>query len=154
MLHINNIFIILIISLLTYIFYNEFVVNFIKGETILKINLKRKNKMDVAIFIALIMIYMYNNIESFSSPLTVYLLSGFLLLIIYIFYIRRPELIFKKDGFFHCSIFIIYKDIQKIKLSEDGILVIYLKKRSLFIEVVYFEDFKKMLDLFFEKTTF
>ena len=154
MSNVDHTLIIFIISFLTYAVYNEFILNFIKGKTILKVNLERKNKVDATILIGLTIIFIYNNMINLSSPLTIYLLFGLLLLIIYIFYIRYPKLIFKKDGFFYCNILINYKNIKKIKLSEDGILAIHLKKRSIFIKVVYFEDLKKMVHVFLEKTTF
>ncbi|ACQ66929.1 DUF986 family protein [Candidatus Hamiltonella defensa] len=154
MSNVDHTLIIFIISFLIYAVYNEFILNFIKGKTILKVNLERKNKVDATILIGLTIIFIYNNMINLSSPLTIYLLFGLLLLIIYIFYIRYPKLIFKKDGFFYCNILINYKNIKKIKLSEDGILAIHLKKRSIFIKVVYFEDLKKMVHVFLEKTTF
>ncbi|WP_158379632.1 DUF986 family protein [Candidatus Williamhamiltonella defendens] len=151
---VDHTLIIFIISLLIYAVYNEFILNFIKGKTLLKVNLERKNKVDATILIGLTIIFIYKNMINLSSSLTIYLLFCLLLLIIYIFYIRYPKLIFKKDGFFYYNILINYKHIKNIKLSEDGILAIYLKKRSIFIKVVYFEDLKKMFHVLLEKTTF
>ncbi|WP_158366857.1 DUF986 family protein [Candidatus Williamhamiltonella defendens] len=151
---VDHTLIIFIISFLIYAVYNEFILNFIRGKTIFKVNLERKNKVDATILVGLTIIFVYKNMINLSSSLTIYLLFSLLLLIIYIFYIRYPKLIFKKDGFFYCNIFINYKNIKNIKLSEDGILAIYLKKRSIFIKVVYFEDLKKMFHVFLEKTTF
>lgn len=112
MSNVDHTLIIFIISFLIYAVYNEFILNFIKGKTILKVNLERKNKVDATILIGLTIIFIYNNMINLSSPLTIYLLFGLLLLIIYIFYIRYPKLIFKKDGFFYCNILINYKNIK------------------------------------------
>nr|ELR5131498.1 DUF986 family protein [Providencia rettgeri] len=53
---------IIILLMLVYAIYDEFIQHLLKGKTLLKINLKRKHRIDAIIFIVLICIVIYTNI--------------------------------------------------------------------------------------------
>ncbi|TDB63176.1 DUF986 family protein [Photorhabdus khanii] len=140
----------LIVLMLAFAVYDEFVVNLLKGKTYLQIKLKRKHKIDALIFIILILIVVYNNITAYGSRLTTYLLLFTILVTIYIAYIRSPKLLFKNNGFFYANTFISYNRIKIINLSEDGILVIGLENKKLYLSVGQIDDLEKIYKFLIE----
>ncbi|PQQ41335.1 hypothetical protein C6H65_09820 [Photorhabdus luminescens] len=134
----------LIVLMLAFAVYDEFVVNLLKGKTYLQIKLKRKHKIDALIFIILILIVVYNNITAYGSRLTTYLLLFTILVTTYIAYIRSPKLLFKNNGFFYANTFISYNRIKTMNLSEDGILVIGLENKKLYISVNQLDDLERI----------
>lgn len=140
----------LIVLMLAFAVYDEFVVNFLKGKTYLQIKLKRKHKIDALIFIILILIFVYNNITAYGSRLTTYLLLFTILMTIYIAYIRSPKLFFKNNGFFYVNTFISYNRIKTMNLSEDGILVIGLENKKLYISVSQIDDLERIYKFLIE----
>ncbi|WP_350305310.1 DUF986 family protein [Photorhabdus viridis] len=140
----------LIVLMLAFAVYDEFVVNLLKGKTYLQIKLKRKHKIDALIFIILILIVVYNNITAYGSRLTTYLLLFTILVTIYIAYIRSPKLLFKNNGFFYANTFISYDRIKTINLSEDGILVIGLENKKLYLSVSQLDDLERIYKFLIE----
>ncbi|OCQ52830.1 hypothetical protein Ppb6_02174 [Photorhabdus australis subsp. thailandensis] len=140
----------LIVLMLIFAIYDEFVVNLLKGKTYLQIKLKRKHRIDAFIFIILILIVVYNNITSHGSRLTTYLLLFTILVTIYIAYIRSPKLLFKSNGFFYVNMFVSYDRIKTINLSEDGILVIGLENKKLYISVYQLDDLERIYKFLIE----
>ncbi|EYU13751.1 DUF986 domain-containing protein [Photorhabdus luminescens] len=140
----------LIVLMLAFAVYDEFVVNLLKGKTYLQIQLKRKHKIDALIFIILILIVVYNNITTYGSRLTTYLLLFTTLVTIYISYIRSPKLLFKNNGFFYANTFISYNRIKTMNLSEDGILVIGLENKKLYISVSQIDDLERIYKFLIE----
>ncbi|WJY13176.1 DUF986 family protein [Pectobacteriaceae bacterium CE90] len=136
--------IISIIIALLYAIYDEFIMARLQGTTQLCVYLRRSNRLDTFIFIGLIAILIYKNITTQGTPLTTFLLSFLALVAIYIAYIRHPKLLFKSQGFFYANIFIAYRRIKNINLSEDGILVIELEQRRLLINVQQLDDLEKI----------
>ncbi|WP_118986126.1 DUF986 family protein [Photorhabdus sp. CRCIA-P01] len=134
----------LILLMLAFAVYDEFVVNLMKGKTHLQIKLKRKHKIDALIFIILILIVVYNNITAYGSRLTTYLLLFTILVTIYLAYIRSPKLLFKNNGFFYANTFISYNRIKTMNLSEDGILVIGLENKKLYISASQLDDLERI----------
>lgn len=147
------ILVVFIALLLAYAIYDEFIMNMMKGKTRLQVNLKRKSKIDCAIFVGLIAILIYNNVMAQGAPLTTYLLVGLALIAVYISYIRWPKLLFKNTGFFYANAFIEYNRIKSMNLSEDGILVIVLEQRKLLIQVSQLDDLEKIYNFFIENQT-
>jgi uncharacterized membrane protein YobD (UPF0266 family) len=131
-----------------YAVYDEFIMNLLKGPTLLRVNLKRRNKTDCAIFVILIGILIYNNTVSLGGALTNYLLIALAVISIYCSYIRWPKLLFKQDGFFYANIFLSYRLIKQMNLTEDGILVMDLTTRRLLIQVADLDDLPKILNIF------
>ncbi|WP_434524544.1 DUF986 family protein [Photorhabdus asymbiotica] len=140
----------LIVLMLIFAIYDEFVVNLLKGKTYLQIKLKRKHRIDAFIFIILILIVVYNNITAYGSRLTTYLLLFTILVTLYIAYIRSPKLLFKSNGFFYANTFISYDRIKTINLSEDGILVIGLENKKLYISVYQLDDLERIYKFLIE----
>lgn len=148
---VTDVFLLIFISLLViYSIYDEFIMNRMKGETLLKIYLKRKNKLDCLIFVGLIAILLYNNITLNGTSFTSYLLISTALMAVYISYIRWPKLLFKRTGFFYANTFILYSRIKNMNLSEDGVLVIRLEQRRLLIHVTHLDDLENVYRFFVE----
>ncbi|ATA24099.1 hypothetical protein BIY26_01500 [Brenneria goodwinii] len=129
---------------LAYAIYDEFIMDRLKGETRLRVSLKRVNRLDALIFIGLVIILIYRNVMNNGAIITTSLLLSLAFMAIYLAYIRRPKLLFKSTGFFYANIFILYNRIKNMNLSEDGILVIDLEKRRLLIQVNQLDDLEKI----------
>ena len=74
--------------MLVYAIYDEFGMNLLKGKTLLKVQLKRRNRIDCLIFVGLIAILIYRNVTTQGAALTTYLLISLALIAVYISYIR------------------------------------------------------------------
>ncbi|REF27908.1 uncharacterized membrane protein YobD (UPF0266 family) [Xenorhabdus cabanillasii] len=133
-----------IVLMLAFAVYDEIIINYLKGKTLLNIKLKRKHRIDALIFIVLITIIIYNNVIAQGSPLTTYLLSFVILVTIYLGYIRSPKLIFKEKGFYYSNRFFNYDQIKAMNLSEDGILMIDFESNKIYIAVTKPDDLEKI----------
>lgn len=133
--------------LLAYAIYDEFLMGRNKGETLLKVNLRRRNKIDSIIFIGLLAILLYNNINAHGTVITNYLLIALALIAFYISFIRWPKMLFKPTGFFYANAFITYDRIKAMNLSEDGVLVLELEQRKLLIRVNEMDDLQNIYNL-------
>ncbi|MEH2921178.1 DUF986 family protein [Samsonia erythrinae] len=142
--------VVLISVALAYAIYDEFLMDRRKGKTQLRVPLKRTNRLDTLIFIALVGILIYQNIMNNGTAITTYLLLSLALIALYLAYIRRPKLIFKSTGFFYANIFIPYARIKNMNLSEDGVFVIGLEKRQLLIQVEQLDDLEKIYHFMIE----
>lgn len=137
--------IVLFIALfLLYAVYDELIMDRLRGETRLKVLLKRRNKLDSLIFVGLVAILLYQNIAANGTRLTTTLLMALAFCSVYLFWIRQPKLLFKAQGFFYANIFIDYDRIKAMNLSEDGVLVIELEKRKLYIHVSKLDDLESI----------
>ncbi|BDH45485.1 UPF0266 membrane protein YobD [Salmonella enterica subsp. enterica serovar Choleraesuis] len=134
-------------GLLLWAIYEEFIVNFLRGPTRLKISLLKRKPIDSAIFILLIVILIYKNNEAHGSLITTWLLCALALISAYQGWLRQPKLIFKDSGFFYNGIWVSYTRIQQMNLSEDGVLVMQLEKRRLLIRVRKIDDLEKIYKL-------
>lgn len=144
----DSILAIIILIMLVYAIYDEFIQPLLKGKTLLKINLKQKHRVDAIIFIVLICIVIYTNIIRHGSLLTTYLLMITILMSIYLAFIRRPKLFFKQTGFYFANTFILYDRIKTMNLSEDGILIIGLEQKKIHIQAMHLDDFQRIYDFF------
>ncbi|VXC87531.1 DUF986 family protein [Serratia oryzae] len=140
----DAVLLIFIVLMLLYAMYDEFGMNLLKGKTLLKVQLKRSNRLDCLIFVGLLAILIYRNVTTQGAPLTTYLLISLALVAVYISYIRWPKLLFKSQGFFYANAFIEYSRIRAMNLSEDGILVIDLEQRRLLIQVTKLDDLERI----------
>ncbi|MFI3308581.1 DUF986 family protein [Ewingella allii] len=136
--------------LLAYAIYDEFLMGSNKGKTLLRVNLRRRNKIDCIIFIGLLAILLYNNVNAQGTPITNYLLIGLALISFYISFIRWPKMLFKSTGFYYANAFITYDRIKSMNLSEDGVLVIELEQRKLLIRVNQLDDLQNIYNLMIE----
>ncbi|EKT56294.1 DUF986 family protein [Providencia sneebia] len=137
---------IIILLMLLYAIYDEFIQHLLKGKTLLKINLKRKHRVDAIIFIVLICIVIYTNITRHGNILTTYLLMVTILMAIYLAFIRTPKLFFKQSGFYFANIFILYDRIKTMNLSSDGILIIGLEHKKIHIQVSQLDDLQRIYE--------
>ena len=136
-----------IVALLAYAIYDEFIMTRRNGETLLALPLLRRGRIDAFIFAGLVVILIYNNVTSHGAILTTWLLCALALMAIYLFWIRSPKLIFKKQGFFFANVWIEYNRIKEMNLSEDGVLVMQLEQRRLLIRVKNIDDLEKIYTL-------
>ncbi|HGM5489801.1 TPA: DUF986 family protein [Serratia fonticola] len=146
----DSVILIFIVLMLAYALYDEFGMNLLKGKTLLKVQLKRSNRLDCLIFVGLVAILIYQNVTSQGAPITTYLLISLALIALYISYIRWPKMLFKATGFFYANAFIDYRRIKAMNLSEDGFLVIDLEQRRLLIQVTHLDDLEKIYHFFLE----
>ncbi|EJD6669387.1 DUF986 domain-containing protein [Providencia rettgeri] len=137
---------IIILLMLVYAIYDEFIQHLLKGKTLLKINLKRKHRIDATIFIVLICIVIYTNIVRHGNLLTTYLLLVTIFMSIYLAFIRTPKLFFKQTGFYFANTFILYERIKTMNLSEDGILIIGLEQKKIYIKASHLDDLQRIYE--------
>lgn len=137
---------IVILLMLLYAIYDEFILQLRKGKTLLKINLKRKHRVDAIIFIVLICIVIYTNISRHGSMLTTYLLMVTIMMSIYLAFIRTPKLFFKQKGFYFANTFILFERIKTMNLSEDGVLIIGLEHKKIHIQVSQLDDLQRIYE--------
>ncbi|EKQ7192150.1 DUF986 family protein [Klebsiella oxytoca] len=139
--------ILFILVLFAFAVYDQFIMPRRNGPVLLAISLLRRNRVDGIIFVGLIAILIYNNIANHGELITTWLLSALALMGLYLFWIRSPKIIFKKQGFFFANIWIEYKRIKEMNLSEDGVLVMQLEQRRLLIRVRNIDDLEKIYKL-------
>ncbi|BBG59066.1 DUF986 family protein [Providencia rustigianii] len=144
----DSILVIIILIMLVYAIYDEFIQGLLKGKTLLKVNLKRKHRADAIIFIVLICIVIYTNIVRHGNLLTTYLLMITIFMAIYLAFIRTPKVFFKQNGFYFANAFILYNRIKTMNLSENGILIVGLEKSKIHIQVKHLDDLQKIYDFF------
>ena len=140
--------ILFVVALLAWAIYDELIMPKRHGETLLALPLLRRSRIDGFIFAGLLVILIYNNVTNNGSILTTWLLCALVLLAIYLFWIRAPKIIFKTTGFFFANVWIEYSRIQKMNLSEDGVLVMQLEQRRLLIRVKNIDDLERISNLF------
>ncbi|MDJ1652806.1 DUF986 family protein [Raoultella sp. Ech2A] len=136
-----------ILLLLAFAIYDQFIMPRRNGPQLLAIPLLRRSRVDGIIFVGLTAILIYNNIVSHGALITTWLLSALALMGLYLFWIRTPKIIFKESGFFFANIWIEYKRIKEMNLSEDGVLVMQLEQRRLLIRVRNIDDLEKIYKL-------
>ncbi len=91
--------ILFILVLLAFAIYDQFIMPRRNGPVLLAIPLLRRNRVDGIIFVGLIAILIYNNIASQGELITTAIICP-ALMGLYLFWIRSPKIIFKKEGFF------------------------------------------------------
>ncbi len=142
--------ILFVVALLAWAIYDELIMPKRHGETLLALPLLRRSRIDGFIFAGLLVILIYNNVTNNGSVLTTWLLCALILLSHYLFWIRSPKIIFKTTGFFFANVWIEYSRIQKMNLSEDGVLVMQLEQRRLLIRVKNIDDLERISHLFMQ----
>lgn len=115
-----------------YAIYDQFGTNKLKGKTVLSVRLKRRTRLDSIIFVIIIGVILYQQ-RIQISPITIFLLLFMVLLSFYVAFLRYPQLLFKKTGCYLDNIFIDYKKIKQVKLSENNIVVIDLTNGKRFL---------------------
>jgi len=134
-------------ALLAFAIYDQAVVPARKGTTLLAIPLLRRSRVDGVIFAGLVAILIYNNITQRGALLTTWLLCALALMAIYLFWVRVPKIIFKKEGFFFANVWIEYNRIKEMNLSQDGVLIMKLEQRRLLVRVKNIDNLEKIYKL-------
>lgn len=134
----------LIAALALFAIYDDVILSRRNGATRLRVTLRRRHKIDSGIFIVLLLILLWNNVSHHGPQLTTTLLMVLCFMAIWLFWIRSPRLLMKNDGLFFASVWIDYRRIQSMNLSEDGILVMQLEQRRLLIAVKQLDDLEKI----------
>ncbi|MEB5704795.1 DUF986 family protein [Pantoea anthophila] len=139
-----------IAALLLFALYDEVILPRRRGPVRLRVALQRRHKIDSLIFIGLLLILLGNNISHHGPQLTTTLLMVLSFLAFWLFWLRRPTLLMKAEGFFYAGVWIDYRRIQGMNLSEDGILVIQLEQRRLLIAVQQLDDLERIYNTLVE----
>lgn len=142
----TNIFLLIFsIGALAFILYDGIVIALWKGHTKLKVRLRSRGKWDGYIFIGLIILLFAMNISR-NGPFSTSVLLGILgVLFIYISFFRGSNVVFKEDGLFYALFFFPYSQIERMNLSEDGVLVIETGRRRLMLFAKSTDDLEKMM---------
>lgn len=147
----NDIALALVIALfLAYAIYDELIMPRRKGKTGMTVALKRRNRTDSLIFVGLVAILLWQNLQHHGPQVTTTLLLVLAFMSLYVFWFRQPKIVFKGDGFFYANVFIRYERIQSMNLSEDGVLVIQIEQRRLLIEVRDLDDLQRIYQFLIE----
>lgn len=133
-----------IAALLLFAIYDEAILPRRRGPTRSRVTLRRQHKIDSLIFIGLLLILLWNNLSHQGSPLTTSLLMVLSFLAFWLFWLRRPTLLMKNTGLFYAGVWVDYRRIQGMNLSEDGILVVQLEQRRLLIAVQQLDDLERI----------
>ncbi|MHC5250790.1 DUF986 family protein [Listeria kieliensis] len=142
----TNIFLLIfVIGTVLFILYDLIVLAFWKGATKLKVALRSRGRFDGYIFFGLLVLLFALNISRNGSMSTTVLLGILSVLFFYIALFRKPHAIFKAEGFFYTFIFFPYAQIERINLSEDGILVIETGRSRLMLRPRSKADLDKMM---------
>lgn len=136
----NGMLILFILILFIFTIYDQFIIPRRNGVPLLTISLLRHSRADGMILVGLIAILLYSNILHHGLPVTTWLLSVLELLILYLLWIRQPQIVFKSTGFFFNSCWMSYNQISEMGLSEDGILMIKSEQKRLLIRVRNIDD--------------
>lgn len=140
----DSVLILFIVALLAWAIYDELILDYRHGKTLLAIPLLRRGRADSAIFIGLLAILIYNNVSSQGALATTWLLGGLGLIALYLFWMRIPKIRFKSTGFYFSGGWTEYNHIKAMNLSEDGILVFQLEKRRLLVRVRNIDGLEKI----------
>ncbi|MCP1204716.1 DUF986 family protein [Pantoea sp. B550] len=124
--------------------YHEAILPRRHGPTRLRVTLRRQHKLDSLIFIGLLLILLWNNVSHHGPQLTTSLLMVLSFMAFWLFWLRKPTLLMKNEGLFYAGVWIDYRRIQGMNLSEDGILVIQLEQRRLLIAVQQLDDLERI----------
>lgn len=146
----TNIFL-LVANILTilYILYNDAVIPLWKGKTVLTLKLRSRGRWDGYIFVGIIALLFISNTFFREGPqLTSILLAVMGILFIYICFFRSSKAVFKETGLFYALLFFPYSKIERMNLSEDGILVIETNRQRLMLFARSEKDLEKMLAVF------
>ena len=132
--------ILFIAAMLAFAIYDQFIIPRRNGPVLLATPLLRRSRADGAVFVGLVAILIYQNINNHGQLITTWLLCALALTGLYLFWVRVPKVIFKSGGLFYAGAWIAYSRIKAINLSEDGVLVIQLEQRRLLIRVRNIDD--------------
>ncbi|MBF2598828.1 DUF986 family protein [Listeria seeligeri] len=134
---------------LLYILYNDAVIPLWKGKSVLTVKLRSRGRWDGYLFVGIIALLFVSNAFFREGPFpTSVLLAIMGVLFIYICFFRSSRAVFKETGIFYALLFFPYDKIERMNLSEDGILVIETSRQRLMLFAKSEKDLEKMLAVF------
>ncbi len=132
-----------------YILYNDAVIPLWKGKTVLSVKLRSRGRWDGYIFVEIIVLLFVSNTFFREGPFSTSVLLGIMgVLFIYICFFRSSKAVFKESGLFYALLFFPYAKIERMNLSEDGVLVIETNRQRLMLFARSEKDLEKMLAVF------
>ncbi|XKM14598.1 DUF986 family protein [Orbaceae bacterium ac157xtp] len=140
------------LSVLFLIIYDKFIIPNRFGKTLLTVELRNQKRIIGLFFIGIFALLLYQNWENSVDYFTDSLLVLLLILSIYIYLLRKPQFIMKKEGFIFSAIFIPYSRIKNINLTDKGSLVIQLDVKPILIHPRKLEDLEKICKTLLETT--
>lgn len=146
----TNIFLLVAnIFTILYILYNDAVIPLWKGKTVLTVKLRSRGRWDGYIFVGIIALLFISNTFFREGPQSTSILLAVMgILFIYICFFRSSKAVFKETGLFYALLFFPYSKIERMNLSEDGILVIETNRQRLMLFARSEKDLEKMLAVF------
>lgn len=122
---VNGFLILCILGFFAYMLWDQYVVPRTRGDTGLTVALKKRAKLDAFIFIALVGVIVFQS-KGQVAPMTIFLLAIVVLQSLYFAFFRLPRLLFKQTGMLVDNIFVDYKKVKALNLTENNIFVIDL----------------------------
>ncbi|MBC1732181.1 DUF986 family protein [Listeria seeligeri] len=134
---------------LLYILYNDAVIPLWKGKSVLTVKLRSRGRWDGYLFVGIIALLFVSNAFFREGPFSTSVLLAIMgVLFIYICFFRSSRAVFKETGIFYALLFFPYDKIERMNLSEDGILVIETNRQRLMLFAKSEQDLEKMLAVF------
>ncbi|MBM5596032.1 DUF986 domain-containing protein [Listeria seeligeri] len=134
---------------LLYILYNDAVIPLWKGKSVLTVKLRSRGRWDGYLFVGIIALLFVSNAFFREGPFSTSVLLAIMgVLFIYICFFRSSRAVFKETGIFYALLFFPYDKIERMNLSEDGILVIETNRQRLMLFAKSERDLEKMLAVF------
>lgn len=132
-----------------YAVYDQILMDRLKGKNRLSIELQRQTGIDVWISVGLIILTVMNSLQTGIEPFTLFLLAICIVLCLYLAFFRSPRLLIKEKGFFFGNIFFEYRQIHRINLADNQILVMDLHNgRRLLVRVKQQSDIEDVVKFF------
>ncbi|MBF0784138.1 DUF986 domain-containing protein [Muribacter muris] len=145
----NAILLLGILAGFAYALYDQILMDRLKGENRLSVELQRQAGIDVWISVGLIILTVINSLQTGIEPLTLFLLAICILLCLYLAFFRSPRLILKQQGFFFANVYFDYAKIRQINLADKQILVIDLHNgRRLLVRIKQQSDVERVVNFF------
>ncbi|MCK3658613.1 hypothetical protein A4G18_07800 [Pasteurellaceae bacterium Pebbles2] len=145
---INFSLILCISAFFLYSFYEQFALDRRKGQTRLKVRLKKRTKLDSLIFVALIIVLIWQSLAQIP-PTTLYLLFFLIILSLYLAFFRTSQLILKPTGFYLGTIFIHFDKIQQVNLAPENKFVFELKNgKRIIAQLENKQDVEQVVNFF------
>ncbi len=146
---INIILCVALILGFAYAIYDQFLIDRLKGNTLLAVELKPQAKIDTLIFAGLILLTTVQGIQTGISSFTLFLLVLCIALALYLGFFRSPYLRFKQHGFFFSQFYIPYQHIQQLNLAPQQKFVVDLSNgKRLVIPIKHEKDIAPVVDFF------
>ncbi len=132
-----------------YILYNDAVIPLWKGKTVLGVKLRSRGRWDGYIFVGIIVLLFVSNTFFREGPFFHFCTAWDYGCVIHL-YLLLPqfESCFQRIRTFLCPVILPLCKIERMNLSEDGVLVIETNRQRLMLFARSEKDLEKMLAVF------